>query len=69
MQVKTAERRAFKTGGCAMSFKSDEQYLLHLCDLRTVGSLKAALLYYRQRHLLVLRYAALFIYTATPCVH
>jgi len=37
--------------------------------LRTVGRLKAPLLYYKQRHLFVLRYATLYIYTATPCVY
>jgi len=36
-----------------------------LCSLRSDGSLKAALLYYRQRHLLVLRCAALFIKKGT----
>jgi len=37
--------------------------------LRTVGSLKATLLYYKQRHLLVLRCAALYIYTASLCIY
>jgi len=39
------------------------------CSLRTDGSLKAALLYNKQRHLFVLRCATLLFYTATPCVY
>ena len=38
-----------------------------LVRVRTVGHLKVTLLLLMQRHLLVLRYAALMIYTASPC--
>jgi len=48
--------------------KSSHREIILLYVLRTVGSLKAALLFYRQRHLLVLRCATLPIYTVTPCV-
>jgi len=44
-----------------------DKILPSLCPSSTVGHLKVTLLYCRQRHLLVLRYAALIIYMASPC--
>jgi len=42
---------------------------LPLSVLRTVGRLKAPLFLLQTAAFMVLRYAALFIHTATPCVY